>query len=82
MNKSDAYFQAGLQRAIDADLFLDEFGPLVRSLLTAEKERFETDPNRPNPNDERLGYRHSEIVSLGLEVLGEWLDNDPRKGLL
>lgn len=72
----DAYFQAKLQRAIDADMFLDEFGLLVRDLLLAEKDRFERDANRPDPDDERLGYRRSEIVTLALEVLGEWLPRD------
>ena len=76
-----AYFEAGLQRCMDAEMFLWEFGPLVRSLLTAEKESFESDPDRPDPDDPRLGARRSENVSLALEALGDWMDNDLRKAV-
>lgn len=74
-----AYFQAGMQRAMDADLFLGEFGPVVRELLAAEKERFESEAGRLDPYDERLGYSRSGVVSMALEVVDDWLDNDPRE---
>lgn len=72
--------QAKLQKAIDADVFLGEFGPMVRGLLAAEKALYAADPTRPDPDDERLGCRHSEVVSLALEVLDEWLPKTPHSG--
>jgi hypothetical protein len=74
MAERDARFQAKIQRAIDADIFLGEFGPTLRILLAAERERFELDPGRLDPeDDERLGFQRSEVVALALEVLDEWL---------
>ncbi len=81
MRSRDGGFRAGVQRAIDADLFLEEFGPVVLELLEEEVVRFVIDPDRPDPEDERLCFRRSDVVGMAVELLGQWLNQGtPQSG--
>jgi hypothetical protein len=76
--EQNAYYQASLQRCIDADLLLGEYGEYLRSLLRQEMER----GGAVEPFDyQGCTYRGPELAAYALEGLAEWLDNDPRKRL-
>lgn len=75
--RQQKYFEAGLQRAINADILLGEYGLYLLEMLADEMERWRD--TAATVEFDGSTYDRHELANQVLLDLEDWVENDPRK---